>query len=86
MRFYLLDQHLTTSYTLLLHPADYETLAREYQQTYREALPSPYFLLDIYVEAATTPEYPVARHYIRALLHDERPPPPGSDPTLRPPH
>lgn len=71
LRGFILDQKLTDADTVLLHPDDFDSLALEYRETYREALRGPYFLLGVLIEPALDHAVPLSR--IMALSPDQRP-------------
>jgi len=71
LRSFILDQELADAATILLHPADFDALALEYRETYRQTLPEPYFLLGVLLEPA--PDHTVPSGRVRALSPDLRP-------------
>ena len=71
IRTFILTQQLTESDTVLLHPANFDALALEYSETYRETLYDPYFLLGLLVESALDQSVPLDR--LLALCKDNRP-------------
>ena len=71
VRTFILTQQLTEADTVLLHPANFDALALEYRETYRETLYDPYFLLGVLVESALDQSVPHDR--LLALCNDSRP-------------
>lgn len=71
VRTFIMTQQLTEADTVLLHPDNFDLLALEYQETYRETLYDPYFLIGVLVESALDHSVPLDR--LLALCNDNRP-------------
>lgn len=49
LRNYILDAGISDVDTILMNPADFDELALEYKETYKERLPEPYLLLSVLI-------------------------------------
>lgn len=71
VRQWIIQQKLTEADTVLLHPDNFDALAKEYRTTYSTRLPDPYFLLGALVDdAGDVNLVPVDR--VLVLLDDSR--------------
>jgi hypothetical protein len=68
IRDYILDNNITEHDTLIMHPADFDTLVLEYRNTYGSSIELPYYLLGVLVK----PDNTTAPEQLKVVKNDPR--------------